>query len=135
GTNGWASGDYLTFEQPGPGPGGPGGPGGNVGGTLVWPVSGGTWEIIQGYNGGTHNNRSATAQYYYALDIARRDGATAGTSVYAPASGTVVWNDPNSGGIMINMGNGYAIAMFHCTFMSSLQRGSQITQGQYLGFI
>lgn len=131
GSSGWASATYLregSASSPTPAPGG-GGSG------IIWPVSGGTWSIIQGYNGGTHQNRSSTAQYYYALDIARTDGATAGQPVYAPASGTVLWQDAGSGGIAINMGNGYTIALFHGTFDGSLVRGSQVSQGQYIGTV
>lgn len=131
GQSGWASAEYLNqggtpSPEPSPGTGGSG---------IAWPVSGGTWSIIQGYNGGTHQNRSASAQYYYALDIARADGSTAGQSVYAPASGTILWVDPGSGGIAIDMGNGYTIAMFHCTFDGGLGRGQSVQQGQYLGTI
>jgi hypothetical protein len=131
GQSGWASADFLrdpaTIPDPAPAPG--------VGSGLIWPVSGGTWTIIQGYNGGSHQNRSSTAQYYYALDIARIDGDTAGQSVYAPASGTIQWLDPASGGIAINMGNGYVVAMFHATFDGGLSRGQAVSQGQYLGTV
>lgn len=133
GSSGWASADYLRVNDgstpspaPAPATGGSG---------IVWPVSGGTWEIIQGYNGGTHQNRSATAQYYYALDFARTDGNTAGQPVYAPASGTVLWQDAGSGGMAIDMGNGYTIAMFHGTFDSGIGRGQSVSQGQYLGTV
>ena len=53
----------------------------------------------------------------------------------SPVTGTVVWNDPGSGGMLIDMGNGYGAAMFHVTFDGSLGRGSSVTQGQYLGTI
>lgn len=130
GQNGWASADFLREAgDPGPAPA----PGG--GGGIIWPVTGGTWQIIQGYNGGTHQNRSASAQYYYGLDIARVDGGTAGQAVYAPASGTVRWVDPGSGGIAIDMGNGYAVVMFHFTADSGVGRGQTVQQGQYLGSI
>lgn len=131
GLQGWASADFLSDgstagPEPGPVTGGSG---------LIWPVSGGTWSIIQGYNGGTHQNRSGTAQYYYALDIARTDGDTAGQPVYAPASGTIQWLDAGSGGIAIDMGNGYTVAMFHSTYDAGLSRGQWVEQGQYLGTV
>ncbi len=122
GQSGWAYGSYLTTGGSAPPSGGSG---------IVWPFeSGGAWEIIQGYNGGTHQG-----QYYYALDLARTDGNTAGQPIYAPVSGTVLWNDPNSGGLAINMGNGYALAMFHVTFRSDLTRGYSVSQGEFLGNI
>lgn len=131
GQSGWASTDYLrqgneATPTPAPGSGGSG---------IIWPVSGSTWSIIQGYNGGTHQNRSSSAQYYYALDFSRTDGNTAGQAVYAPASGRILWNHSDSGGIAIDMGNGYVIAMFHCTFDAGLQSGQSVEQGQYLGTI
>ncbi|HEV2107686.1 MAG TPA: peptidoglycan DD-metalloendopeptidase family protein, partial [Thermomicrobiales bacterium] len=109
--------------------------GGGGGSGIAWPVSGGTWHIVQGYNGGTHQNRSASAQYYYSLDIASVDGNTAGQPVLSPVSGTVRWVHPASGGIAIDMGNGYILAMFHCTFAGSLGSGQTVQQGQYLGTV
>jgi uncharacterized protein YraI len=136
GNNGWASGDYLSFggSSPNPSPNPNLAPGGGSG--IAWPFQGGTvWEVIQGYNAYTHVNRSASAQYYYALDFGRVGGATAGQPIYSPVSGTVRWTSPSSGGIAIDMGNGYILAMFHCTFISSLASGSYVQQGQYLGTI
>jgi uncharacterized protein YraI len=127
GTTGYAAASFLTTSEPSEPP-----PSG--GGLIVWPVRGDTWEIIQGYNGGTHQNRSETASYLYSLDIQKTSGAgaTAGTAVYAPASGTVLWTN---GGLLIGMGNGYGIAMFHITIDGSIGSGTQVTQGQYVGFI
>jgi murein DD-endopeptidase MepM/ murein hydrolase activator NlpD len=132
GTDGWASADFLSFTAPGPGPGpGPG----NTGSGLVWPVSGGAWEITQGYNGFSHYNGSGGYQYYYAIDIARVDRTTAGKPVYAPASGTVRWTERGSGGITIDMGNGYAVAMFHLTVDRKWLAGNAISQGDYIGTV
>lgn len=130
GTAGWAYAAYLTTGGGDPSPAVPV-PGG---GSIVWPVQGGTWEIIQGYNGGTHQNRSASAQYYYAFDLARVDGNSAGQPVLSPVSGTVRWVHAPSGGIAIDMGNGYVVAMFHATF-SGVSAGQNVQQGQVLGTI
>jgi uncharacterized protein YgiM (DUF1202 family) len=122
GTAGYISADYITFDEPTtPTPGD---------GLLIWPVSGGTWEIIQGYNGGTHNGET----YMYSFDLQRTDGAqaTIGQTVYAPASGTVLWT---SGGLLIGMGNGYGIALFHITLNAGITSGTQVTQGQPVGYI
>lgn len=132
-TNGFASSTYITFTPPGPVPTAtatvP------AGGTIVWPVSGGTWEIIQGYNGSSHQNTSSSWQYLYSLDIMRIDGATAGIQAFAPVSGTVAWYERASGGITINMGNGYAVAMFHLTVDRSWEPGDVIRQGDFIGTI
>ncbi len=131
GRSGWAYGAYLSIGGSGTTP-----PPGGGGSGIVWPLaSGAAWNIIQGYNGGTHQNRDALAQYYYAFDLARVDGNTAGQSVLSPVSGTIRWTHAPSGGIAINMGNGYAVAMFHATFLSSLTAGQTVSQGQYLGTI
>jgi uncharacterized protein YgiM (DUF1202 family) len=130
-TNGFASSTYITFTPPSvtPTPTVP------VGGSIMWPVSGGTWEIIQGYNGSSHQNNSSFWQYLYSLDIARVDGATAGVSVFSPVSGTVSWYERASGGITINMGNGYAFAMFHLTVDRSWEPGDVVQQGDFIGTI
>jgi uncharacterized protein YraI len=113
-------------------------PAGNVergAGGIIWPVSGGLWYIMQGYNGSSHQNQDSLWQYEYSLDLARRDGNTAGQSVISPVNGVVRWTDPSTGGISIDIGNGHAVAMFHVTFMSGLEAGSVVRQGQYLGEI
>ena len=122
GTSGFISATYITFEEPTtPVPGD---------GLLIWPVSGGSWTIIQGYNGGTHNGST----YMYSLDLQLTNSAqgTIGQRVYAPATGTVAWT---SGGLLINMNNGYGIALFHITLNSGISAGTQLTQGQDIGFI
>lgn len=128
GTDGWAFGDYLDLA------GGGGGGGGS--GLVAWPFqSGGAWTVIQGYNIGTHQNRSSLAQYEFSLDWARVDGDTAGQPIYSPVDGVVSWTDTPSGGIAIDMGNGYVVAMFHTTWRSDLVRGVAVGQGEYLGYI
>jgi uncharacterized protein YraI len=124
GERGWAFGDFLSFGSS------------NASGSLiVWPVSGGEWMISQGYNGFSHYNADSTYQYAYSLDIVRTDGNTAGQPVYSPVDGTIRWTERASGGIAINMGNGYAVAMFHMTVDPGLRWGDRVSQGQYLGFI
>ncbi len=120
--SGFASADYITFEEPPlvqP-----------CDCSLIWPVKGGTWQIIQGYNGGTHNGST----YMYSLDLQRIEGeqATIGQTIYAPASGTVLWT---SGGLLIGMGNGYGIALFHVTLNAGITSGTVVTQGQAIGSI
>lgn len=101
---------------------------------IAWPFAGGTWHVIQGYNNGTHTNRSGFAQYQYSLDWAREDGDTAGQPIYAPVSGSVDWTDGGSGGILIDIGDGYGVAMFHLTLDGGL-RGGAVERGQRIGVI
>lgn len=104
-------------------------------GGIAWPVSGGTWSIMQGYNGSSHQNQDDLWQYYYSLDIVREDGRTAGETVYAPVNGTVTWTDRSSGGISIDIGGGHAVAMFHVDFDRRFEAGTQVTQGEPMGVI
>ena len=104
-------------------------------GGIIWPISGGLWYVMQGYNGSSHQNQDGLWQYYYSLDLARRDGNTAGQQVISPVNGVVRWTDPSSGGISIDIGNGHAVAMFHVSFMNGLEPGTTVRQGQYLGEI
>jgi murein DD-endopeptidase MepM/ murein hydrolase activator NlpD len=102
---------------------------------IVWPMAGGEWEVVQGYNNGTHTNRGGFAQYKYSLDWARVNGDTAGQPVYAPVSGTIEWVDRGSGGMLIDAGNGYGVAVFHVTREGSLGRGDSVERGQRIGTI
>ncbi|MBW3633940.1 MAG: hypothetical protein KY456_13035, partial [Chloroflexi bacterium] len=102
---------------------------------IAWPMSGGEWEVVQGYNNGTHTNRSAFAQYKYSLDWARVDGNTAGQPAFAPVSGSVRWVDRGSGGMLVDAGNGYGVAVFHVTIDRGLARGGSVERGQRIGTI
>ncbi|MFN8592583.1 MAG: SH3 domain-containing protein [Thermomicrobiales bacterium] len=102
---------------------------------IAWPMAGGKWEVVQGYNNGTHTNRSDFAQYKYSLDWARVDGNTAGQTVYAPVSGTIEWVDRGSGGMLINAGNGYGVAMFHVTYDRGYQSGDRVERGEAIGAV
>ncbi|MFT4038833.1 MAG: SH3 domain-containing protein [Thermomicrobiales bacterium] len=100
---------------------------------ISWPMSGGEWKVVQGYNNGTHTNRSSFATYKYSLDWARTDDKTAGQPIYAPVSGSIEWTDSGSGGILINAGNGYGVALFHVVLSRGV-KGS-VTQGQQIGVV
>jgi hypothetical protein len=102
---------------------------------IAWPFAGDKWEVVQGYNTGTHTNRSDFAQYKYSLDWARVDGDTAGQPVFAPVSGTVQWVDRGSGGMLVDAGNGYGVAVFHVTLDRDLAPGGPVDQGQRIGAI
>lgn len=104
-------------------------------GGIVWPVTGGVWYIMQGYNGSSHQNQDGLWQYYYSLDLAKRDGDAAGQPIVSPVNGVVRWTDPSSGGISIDIGNNHAVALFHVTFLDNLQPGTPVSQGQQLGSI
>jgi hypothetical protein len=102
---------------------------------IAWPMAGSEWKVVQGYNTGTHTNRSGFAQYKYSLDWARVDGDTAGQPVFAPVSGTVQWVDRGSGGMLVDAGNGFGVAVFHVTLDRDLAPGGTVVQGQRVGTI
>ena len=102
---------------------------------IAWPFAGGEWQVVQGYNNGTHENRGGFAQYKYAMDWARTEGDSAGQPIYAPVSGTVQWADRGSGGILVDAGNGFGVALFHVTVDRGLRDGDRVERGQQLGVI
>ena len=104
-------------------------------GGIAWPVSGGTWSVLQGYNGSSHQNQDDLWQYYYSLDIVQDDGRTAGQTVYSPVNGTVTWTDRSTGGISIDIGGGHAVAMFHVDFDGRFDAGTPVSQGEPMGAI
>jgi murein DD-endopeptidase MepM/ murein hydrolase activator NlpD len=146
---GWVSGAFLAFEgdrgaaiSSAPATSDGSAPAPNDGASeaarfagLSWPVRGGSWSILQGYNGTSHVNSDAEWQYKYSLDLVKEDGETAGQEVYAPAAGTVRWTDPGSGGVSIDLGNGHAVALFHVTLSDSLKDGAPLAKGDLLGTI
>jgi uncharacterized protein YraI len=124
GQDGWAAADYLDFD------------GSGAASRIAWPFGGGAqWYISQGYNGSSHYNANSTYQYHYSFDLARVDGATAGEPVYSPVTGTIRWIDPSTGGVSINLGDGYAVAFFHVTLAPGLADGQPIQQGDYVGYV
>jgi uncharacterized protein YraI len=129
GNTGWASGSFLSFGGAPPPPGEEPPPAGGSG--IVWPFSGGPWTVIQGYNAGTHSG----TQYQYSLDLALAQGETAGQTILSPVSGTIRWVDRGSGGMLIDIGNGYSLAFFHVTVGGGFATGQQVAQGQVLGSI
>ncbi|HWV35546.1 MAG TPA: M23 family metallopeptidase, partial [Thermomicrobiales bacterium] len=118
-------------------------------------ASGSTWKVLQGYNtspreGGSHWNcdpatlkdaisqsQSCNAgwQYKYSLDLVRADGQTAGQDVLSPVNGTIRWIDQSTGGMSINLGDGYAFAFFHANLAAGLAEGQPVSVGQVLGTV
>ncbi len=131
---GWIASSFLTESEPvtTPTPTPTEEPSGTL---LSWPVQGGEWRVLQGYNGSSHQNRSSTWQYLYSLDLVRTDGSTVGQPVYAPADGVVRWIDEASGGGSIYLGDGLAFAWFHTIVDPAVVEGGTVTKGQLLGTI
>ncbi len=128
GEDGWLFGDYLDRD----------GSGSESGSLIAWPFasSSGPWYVTQGYNGPWSQwNANASYQYLYSLDLRRVEssGYTAGQAVLSPVTGTIRWIDWSTGGMSIDLGNGYAVAYFHTYIARGLAAGQRVTQGRYLG--
>jgi hypothetical protein len=118
-------------------------------------VAGQQWVVSQGYNtsppqGGSHWNcdpatlkdaisRTAACragwQYRFSLDLQRADGRTAGEQVLSPVDGMIRWIDESTGGMSINLGDGYAVAFFHARLAHGLAAGQPVRTGQVLGTV
>lgn len=105
------------------------------GSTVVWPMKGGEWRVLQGYNGSSHQDRGSLWQYEDSFDLVRTDGSTAGQPTYSPVDGVVRWLDPSTGGIAIDVGDGLAVSLFHIDIEGSITAGDRITQGQFIGTV
>jgi hypothetical protein len=103
--------------------------------SISMPFPGGkAVRIIQGYNGGTHQDRSR-----YGLDIVLADGGTGGAEVVAPFDGTVTWAQaPNAGNgcIAIAMKSGsHSVMLCHVVLNKAYGRGESVTRGQTIGTV
>jgi hypothetical protein len=95
---------------------------------LPVPAPAGTeWHVISGYNTATHNSVDP-----YALDIARVDGNTGGTTLLSPITGTVGYTSDTCVSVRDDRVN---ILMCHVFGDPSLQRGQQVHIGQRLGVV
>lgn len=105
------------------------------GSTIVWPMKGGEWRVLQGYNGSSHQDRGDLWQYQDSFDLVRSDGSTSGQPTYSPVNGTVRWLDPSTGGIAIDVGDGLAVSLFHIDIDGAISPGDRLTQGQFIGTV
>ena len=92
-------------------------------------------EIIQGYNGGTH-----TGVERYSLDLVRADGATSGSPVLAPASGSVAFAEAPGEehgciGVAMDDSGDLHFMLCHLILNRAYTYGDRIQQGQLLGTV
>ena len=99
------------------------------GGVPIPAPAGTTWEIIAGYNTGTHSEYDG--QDPHAIDIVRTDAPTDWTAVLSPVDGKVTWFDNN--GVSIEDDNGYAHLLVHLDPGDHLQRGLRVNIGDEVG--
>jgi hypothetical protein len=96
--------------------------------------SGAAVRIVQGYNGGTHQDASI-----YGLDLVLTDAETSGATVLAPFDGKIAWAfEPGdkTGCIEVLAQDGRFGAMLcHVLLDRHFQRGEKVTRGQQLGAV
>jgi|SRR5579864_668234 len=93
-----------------------------------------TVEIVQGYNGGTHQGASI-----YALDLVLTDGETSGAPVLAPFDGTVPWAfapGEKTGCIeILATDRQYGAMLCHVMLDRPFAHGEKVVRGQQLGTV
>ena len=105
------------------------------------PSASGTWMMWPSYTRtltdrfGPREKHPVTGQatFHYGVDV----GAGYGSSIYAAASGTVIFAGQNGGYgncVMINHGNGYTTLYGHMSSISVVN-GQSVSQGQVIGLV
>lgn len=102
-----------------------------AGGVPLPTEAGSRWEIVAGYNTGTHNWNDQ--QDPHAIDIVRLDADTAGSAVLAPASGALSYIASDCLSIRDDAGMEHLLC--HIQPVDGLRRGSQVQIGQYIGSV
>jgi murein DD-endopeptidase MepM/ murein hydrolase activator NlpD len=96
---------------------------------LSLPIpSGETWQVIQGYNCGTHTNYDDNA-----FDLVNTAGRTRGAPVLAAADGTFWWWGDAGGSMIIAHGNGYYTMYSHMESHVPFAKGQFIARGTVIG--
>lgn len=87
-----------------------------------------TWDIIQGYNCGTHDGWGRLS-----FDLVNSDGRTYGAPVYAAADGTIFFYAPASGSLILAHGDGYYTMYTHLSQRIDAPTGTFVERGQKIG--
>jgi hypothetical protein len=96
--------------------------------------TGASVQIVQGYNGGTHQGASV-----YGLDLVLTNGETSGAPVLAPFDGTVPWAfapGEKTGCIeILATDRRYGAMLCHVVLDRPFSRGERVARGQQLGAV
>jgi murein DD-endopeptidase MepM/ murein hydrolase activator NlpD len=91
-------------------------------------------QIVQGYNGGTHQGAS-----FYGLDLVLADGETSGAPVLAPFDGTVPWAfapGEQTGCIeILATDRQFGAMLCHVMLDRPFNHGEKVQRGQQLGTV
>ena len=99
------------------------------GAILAFPAPAGTqWEILAGYNTATHLGTDP-----HAIDLVRVDGATAGTAVLAPVSGSLTWLGSDC--VLVRDAFGMEHLLCHLFPSAGVSVETAVQRGQPLGVV
>ena len=97
--------------------------------TLYLPTPPGeTWEIIQGYNCGSHDGWGRLS-----FDLVNYNGRTRGAPVSAAADGTIFYHGGSTNSLILRHENGYYTMYSHMQTVIDAPTGTAITRGQWIG--
>ena len=102
-----------------------------AGGVPIPAEAGTQWEIVAGYNTGTHSDADGGDRQ--AIDLVRTDAATAGSAVLAPTSGSISY--ASSDCLSIRDAAGMEHLLCHIQPAAGLRRGSQVVVGELVGTV
>ena len=102
-----------------------------AGGVPIPAEAGTQWEIVAGYNTGTHSDADGGDRQ--AIDLVRTDAATAGSAVLAPTSGSISY--ASSDCLSIRDAAGMEHLLCHIQPAAGLRRGSQVVIGEHVGTV
>ena len=102
-----------------------------AGGVPIPAEAGTQWEIVAGYNTGTHSDADGGDRQ--AIDLVRTDAATAGSAVLAPTSGSISY--ASSDCLSIRDAAGMEHLLCHIQPAAGLRRGSQVVVGEHVGTV
>ena len=100
-------------------------------GVPIPAQAGSEWQIVAGYNTGTHSE--ADRQDPYAIDIVRLDAPTADSPVLAPTAGTIGYLSSDCLTIRDHAGMGHLLC--HINPRQGLTRGAQVEIGEQIGTV
>jgi murein DD-endopeptidase MepM/ murein hydrolase activator NlpD len=96
---------------------------------LALPIPPGeTWEVIQGYNCGTHDGWGRMS-----LDLVNHEGRTRDAPVYASADGSFWYWGEESGTMILGHGDGYYTMYTHMQRHVEFARGATVARGTEIG--
>ena len=103
-----------------------------AGGGVPLPAPTGTvWQIVAGYNTGSHGDHDGGDPH--AIDIVRTDASGDWSPVWSPVDGVISWLDGNC--LTIQDGRGYAHLLCHISPAAHVHRNMRVRVGDEVGYV